>query len=80
MATVHFSSGLSQHTGGLEQVEIEAPRVCELMAALTERFPPLAGQLEQMAIAIDGVIHHAAAYHTLEVGSQIYFLPRMNGG
>jgi molybdopterin converting factor small subunit len=80
MATVHFSSGLTQHTGGLEQVEIEAPRVCELLAALTERFPPLAGRLEQMAIAIDGEIYDAAAYHKLEAGSEIYFLPRIIGG
>ena len=80
MATVYFSSSLTQYTGGLERVEIEAPRVHELVLALTERFPALATQLEQMAVAIDGQIYHNAAYHKLKLDSEIHFIPPIAGG
>ena len=81
MATVYFSSSLTQYTGGLERVEIEAPRVHELVLALAERFPALATQqLEQMAVAIDGQIYHNAAYHKLKLDSEIHFLLPIAGG
>ena len=36
---VHFSSTLTRHTGGLEQITMDAPRVNELIAAIVARFP-----------------------------------------
>ena len=80
MATVHFPGGLTQHTGGLEQVAIEATRVRELMLSLVERFPGLAGELERMAVAIDGQIYHNATYHKLEPNSEIHLVPPIVGG
>ena len=80
MATVYFSSGLTPYTGGLEQVTIDAPRVQELLVALADRFPGLAGRLDQMAIAIDGQIYNDADYQRLERGSEIHLVPRISGG
>jgi molybdopterin converting factor small subunit len=80
MATVHLPSGLTQYTGGLDEVIVDAPRVRELMLALVERFPGLAGQLERMAVAIDGDIYHDAPYEKLTSSSEVYLLPRIAGG
>lgn len=80
MATVHFSSGLRQYTGGLEQVAIDAPRVRELLLALARRFPGLGDQLTGMAIAIDGDIYNDAEYQTLKSDTELHFVPRVAGG
>jgi ThiS family len=80
MARVHFSNGLSQYTGGLETVAIDAPRVRELLLALATRFPGLEGQLSGMAVAIDGQIYNDAEYQALETDTELYFVPRLAGG
>ena len=80
MAVVHLSGGLSQYTGGLETVEIDAPRVHDLIVALTTRFPELGGQLDDLAVAIDGVIYNSAPYQKIDADSEIYFIPRVAGG
>ena len=80
MATVHLPGGLSQYTGGLETLEIEAPRVHELVMALVARFPGLAGQLDDLAVAVDGVIYNSAPYQKLQINTEVYFVPRVAGG
>ena len=80
MATVHLSNQLREHAGGVETIEIDAPRVHELIVALLDRFPALAGAVEEMAVAIDGEIHQEAAYQPLAPASDVHFIPRMAGG
>jgi hypothetical protein len=80
MATVYFSSGLSRYTDGLESLSIDAPRVRELMLAVVERFPALAGPLELMAVAVDGEIHQHADYLALSPHSEVHLVPRISGG
>ncbi len=80
MATIHLSSGLSAHAGGLEAIVIEAPRVRELMLELVARYPTLGDTLRQMAVAIDGEIYHDADYLPLRSDSDVYLVPRITGG
>lgn len=80
MAIVHFSSTLARHTGGLEQVTIDAPRVKELISALVSRFPGLSLDLDTLAVAIDGEVRPDAAYEPLLPHSEIYFVPKIAGG
>lgn len=80
MATVHLPSGLTQHTGGVDTVEIDAARIPELFAALCERFPPLADQLNDLAVAIDGEIYADPGYQSLRADSEVDLLPRIAGG
>ena len=80
MAIVYFPSGLRIHTEGLEQVTIEAPRVRELLDALSARFPALSEHLGTMAVAIDGHIYNDADYQTLAPNAEIYLVPRIAGG
>lgn len=80
MAIVHLPSGWTQYTDGLDEIEIDAPRVGELIAALIARFPALADELEQIAVAIDGQIYHYARYEKLDARSDVHLLPPVAGG
>ena len=80
MANVHLPSGLTQYTGGVETVDIDAARVPELIAALRARFPQIADQLGEMAIAIDGEIYTEPGYQALRADSDVHLVPRIAGG
>jgi molybdopterin converting factor small subunit len=80
LATVHFSSGLARYTGGVTSVTVHAPRVLELVQAVTERFPELTDPLEIMAIAVDGEVHQRPEYMKLTAESEIHFVPQIAGG
>ena len=80
MAVVVFSSGLRPHVDGAERLEIDAPRVKELIDALVERYPDLREPLEQVAVAIDGQIHGDARYLPLKADSEVHFVPKIGGG
>jgi molybdopterin converting factor small subunit len=59
---------------------IDASRVDDLLKTLVERFPGLAGELEQVAVAIDGQIFHHARYQSLRPDSDVHLLPPVAGG
>ena len=59
---------------------IDAARVDDLLRALIDRFPALATELEQAAIAIDGQIFHHARYEPLGPDSEVHLLPPVVGG
>ena len=80
MATVHFSRGLARYTGGVETLTVDAPRVQELLVAVTARFPTLAEPLEVMAVAVDGEVHQHPDYLKLRPESEIHFVPQIAGG
>ena len=80
MAQVHFGSGLHPHTGGVERIDLDVPRVRELLKELAERFPGIEAQLEQMAVAVDGQIYNDAPYQKLAPGSEVHFVPKIGGG
>lgn len=80
MATVHLPSGLTRHTGGVDTVEIAAARIPDLFAALCDRFPPLADQLHDLAVAIDGEIYADPGYQPLRADSEVHLVPRVAGG
>ncbi len=80
MAIVFFSSGQSALAEGQERVEIDAPRIAELIRALYARFPALEGKLDQAAAAIDGEIHNQPRYLPLRAESEVHFLGPVSGG
>jgi len=80
VATVHLPSGLTQYTGGVETVDVDAARLPELIAALRDRFPQIAEQLGEMAVAIDGEIYQDPGYQLLRADSDVYLVPRIAGG
>lgn len=80
MALVHFGLEQQRFTGGLREVEVEAPNVQQLIAKLEARFPGLGPQLESCAVAIDGEIVNDAAYEPVAPGAEIYFVVKAAGG
>ena len=80
MAQVFFPTSLQQLTGGLEECEVEAATVRQLLARLEERFPGVGEQLASAAIAIDGDVVPGAFLERLEPDSEIHFLPAISGG
>ena len=80
MPTVHLPLSLAQYTGGVETIAVEASRIHDLLVALTDRFPGLAGPIEEMAVAIDGEIYQDAGYQPLRSDSEVHLIPRIAGG
>jgi molybdopterin converting factor small subunit len=68
-------------TGGLDQVEVDADSVRGLIAALERQFPGL-GEIvrTQMALAIDGEIHHDALAEPLSPDAEVVLIPRLVAG
>ncbi|HZT76655.1 MAG TPA: MoaD/ThiS family protein [Vicinamibacterales bacterium] len=80
MAIVHLPSGLAQFTGGVESVAIDAPRIADMLAELRRRFPQLADQLDDIAVAVDGDIYADPGYQPLRADSDVHLVPRIAGG
>ena len=80
MATVHLPSGLTEFTGGVADIEVPARRANELLAMLVERFPAIADQLNDMAVAIDGEIYQQPGYQPIAAASEVHLVPRIAGG
>lgn len=81
MAHVTLIGPLRDHSGGVHNLEIDAPNVRRLLAALSERFPDLAPHLESgVAIAIDGQIYQDALLEPIAPDSDVHILPPIAGG
>lgn len=81
MAQVHFPSSLRDLTGGVAEVEIEAPTVRRLIKVLDERFPGIGERLaEGTSVSINGEIIADAIYEDVPDGAEIHFLPTLAGG
>ncbi len=81
MATVHFPSSLRDLTDGVADVEIDAPTVRRLIAALDDRYPGMGERLaEGVSVSINGEILPDALYEDIPDGAEIHFLPTLAGG
>lgn len=80
MATVHLPSSLTQFTGGVSVMDVDAGRVVDLLSAMAERFPELRSQLDEFAVAIDGEIYQEPGYQSLRPASEVHLVPRIAGG
>jgi hypothetical protein len=80
MAIVHFGLEQQRLTGGVPEVEVDAPNVQRLIAKLEARFPGLGPMLESSAVAINGEVVNDAAYEPVPPGAEIYFVTKSAGG
>jgi molybdopterin converting factor small subunit len=82
-ARVVLSSGFSRrYTGGRREFEIEAATLREVILTLDKMYPGLGEHLqEETTVAIDGEIHDAPGYYQkLRQGSEVFFIPKLEGG
>jgi molybdopterin converting factor small subunit len=80
MAVVHLPHDLAADAGGVSALQVDVPRVRELLEVLVARFPALAGRVERMAVAIDGEIYQDAEYRRLAPSSEVHLVPPVAGG
>ena len=81
MATVVLWGSLKPHTGGKISVEVEARNVQELLARLGETYPGLQTQIKRgVSVSIDGLIYREGWLEPLKPDSEVFLLPRMQGG
>ena len=82
-AHVTLSSGFSRrYTGGVREFDIEATTMREVIKTLDGMYPGLGEHLEEeTTVAIDGEIHDQPTYfQKLRAGSEIFFIPKLEGG
>jgi len=79
---VMFTAGFSRrYTDGIREFEVQAKTVRGVIRVMNELFPGLADTLEEeTSIAIDGVIHEVDYTQPVQPGSEVFFIPRIEGG
>jgi molybdopterin converting factor small subunit len=69
------------HLSGVQRVvETRAETVRDLMLELEQRCPGFRDALGRVAVAIDGQIFQDAFLEPIGPESEVYFLPRIEGG
>ena len=80
MALVKFPDSFLKITGGIDQLELEVKTVRDLNAKLVSKWPQLSEDLDNSALSIDGYIYQEALLEPLNEDSEVFFLPRIEGG
>jgi molybdopterin converting factor small subunit len=83
IAHVTLSNGFSRrYTDGVREFEIEAKNLRAVIKALDQMYPGLGEHLEEeTTVAIDGQLHDQPGYfQTLRQGSEVFFIPKLEGG
>jgi molybdopterin converting factor small subunit len=71
---------MAELAGGIREVELAVGDYRELTLALCEQWPQMAALIERSAVAIDGQIYQDAFAEALASGSEVFFMPRIEGG
>ncbi len=79
---VVFTDGFSRkYTGGQKEFDVEARNLRGVISAMEKQFPGLGEHiLEETTVAIDGEIHETAFFQPVRHGSEVYFIPKIEGG
>ena len=80
MALVKFPDSFLRITDGIDQLELEVKTVRDLNAKLLSRWPQLSEDLDNSALSIDGYIYQEALLEPLNEDSEVFFLPKIEGG
>ena len=81
-ARVVLTGGLSRrYTGGVVEFSVEAKNLRGVIKALDQLYPGLGEHLEEeTTVAIDGAIHEVGYFQPVQPGSEIFFIPKLEGG
>jgi molybdopterin converting factor small subunit len=81
MVKVALWGSLRAAAGGAAEVEVEAKNVRQILKAIGELHPGLKDRLEDgVAVSIDGQLHQDAWLEPVEPDSEVYILPKLEGG
>jgi molybdopterin converting factor small subunit len=75
------SSFSDDYTGGVNEFEIEATTLRDVIKALNDLYPGLGEHLEEATtVAIDGELHDVGYSQPVRPGCEIFFIPKIEGG
>ena len=78
---INLTGSLRSSANGEAVVEINASTIRELLSKLLETYPGMEEYMELgIAVSIDGEIYRDSPSKKLPVGSEIFLLPRLQGG
>ena len=81
MVKVNLWGSLKAAASGREEIEVEASNVRQIFRALEAEEPGLAPVLGTgVTVAIDGQIYRDDWFQEVNEDSEVYLLPRMEGG
>lgn len=80
MAKVTFPDNFQHFTGGIRDYETRATVYRELEAELKQKFPGIEDQLAKSSLALDGQIYQDPFLEEFGYASEIFFMPRIEGG
>jgi molybdopterin synthase sulfur carrier subunit len=67
--------------GGVREFEIEARNLRGVIKEMDRLYPGLGERLEEeTTVAIDGALHETAYFQPLQPGSEVFFIPKLEGG
>jgi len=81
MVNVTFISSFRSALDGAEQLEFEASTIRELLNGLLARYPRMQKHFDEgIAIAIDGEIYRDNWDVAIPADSEVFLMPRIQGG
>ena len=79
--TVQLYGSLTQFTGGVASVDVEASTIREVFAELIREHPGLEEQIESnISVSIDGRIYTESLFEKVGPDNEVILLPRIAGG
>lgn len=81
MINVSFISSFRPALGGADGLEIEATTLRELMRILVAKYPRMQSHIDDgIVLAINGEIYRDNWDVEIQEGSEVYLMPRIQGG
>lgn len=83
MIKVKLWGALASFTGGETEFDIEATTIRQVFDYLDAAHPGLKPSLHEgdgVSVSIDGLIYNDALYQPIPAGSEVFILPRIEGG
>ncbi|MEM9062043.1 MAG: MoaD/ThiS family protein [Pseudomonadota bacterium] len=79
--TVQLYGSLTQCTGGVASVELEASSIRDVFRELLTRHPALGDDLDtRVSVSVDGRIYTESLFQPVGPENEIILLPRIAGG
>lgn len=81
MVNVNFISSFRSALGGADALEIEATTLRELMRIIVAKYPSMQSHIDKgIVLAINGEIYRDNWDVEIQDGSEVYLMPRIQGG
>jgi len=78
---IRLSGILCQATGGASTVEVSGATIGDILTSLVQKHPAIQEHLDDgVAVAVNGEIYRDRRDQVIPEGSEVFLLPRIEGG